>query len=728
MSAQQYHSSNDKSSEKKKIGESDDNSRILDPIGRSEGAISVFIEEMPGTAEDDSPEKKKHEAASESLTTEAFANRRKGNSEKSDDEGSLYEDEPEDECDIIDGESEVEKVIDVTELSPDIRDKKRSRRSISVACKTTTARGLETASRANDEQWMLRLEELREYKRREGTCNVPRQPLENRKLSIWVMTQRKQYKILKEGKRSSMTIDRIALLEAEGFMWARDHDTWDERLRQLRLYKAEFGDCQVPKEYKSNPKLGYWVKTQRTQYNLLKKRKRSTMTASRIEALEAVGFSWNGYTNRYKSGGRTPVRNDKKWLLRFRELQAYRKEHGNCLVPAKYEVNPKLGYWVNNQRQQHRLKKKGKPSLITQDRIDKLTVEGFVWDINSQKSFEERLEELKEYKAQFGDCLVPSNYEENPQLGPWVMNQRNQYKRFTMNQPSWITKEKIDALDTLGFIWESRDDAWEKRYNELILFKEANGTCKVPSRYDANPQLGNWVAKQRRQYNLIMKGEGSTMSQAQLNALEGIGFIWDLRDTASWDDRLEELRIYESETGHCLVPRHYPSSAQLGQWVSTQRIQYRLMQEGKGSSMTAERASQLDDLNFVWYYPDESDVDEHEHEHDVEQEAVLEERADHMLAHSCRGTGEAVNDPKLEQRECDNYGVSAYEMPEQIPTGGDNVPMQTEPCNPFVQETGEDINVGVDLSDEAVRRRIECASQSISSADDCVVDYNIADI
>mmetsp|Transcript_13051 Transcript_13051/g.19878 ORF Transcript_13051/g.19878 Transcript_13051/m.19878 type:complete len:740 (+) Transcript_13051:2-2221(+) len=739
MSTRMYHGSNEKIHEIRKGREIDDDPILPSCARRSEekSDVSVVVEEITGAAEEEplAGRKKRKPASSAMRMNDSGFFQRKICTNEIDKEKSCCEDGHGADCNSIVGRDD-DEVIDVTELSPDKRNKKRiCHNKNGEIYETATTGGLATANRANDEQWTLRLEELREYKRREGTCNVPRQPAENRKLSIWVMTQRKQYKLRKEGKRSSMTEDRIALLEAEGFMWARDHDTWDERLRQLRLYKAEFGDCQVPKEYKPNPKLGYWVKTQRTQYNLLKKKKRSTMTATRIKALEAVGFSWNGYTNRYKSGGRSPVRNDKKWLLRYRELQAYREEHGNCLVPAKYEGNPQLGYWVNNQRQQYRLKKRGKPSLITQDRIDMLTMEGFVWDVNCQKSFEERLEELKEYKAQFGDCLVPSSYEENPQLGPWVMNQRNQYKRYKMNLPAWITKEKIDALDALGFIWESRDDAWGKRYTELKAFKEATGTCKVPSRYDANPQLGNWVAKQRRQYNMLTKGEGSTMTQAQLTALESIGFIWDLRDTASWDDRVEELRLYKNETGHCLVPRHYPSNPQLGQWVSTQRVQYRLMQEGKGGVMTPERASLLDSLDFIWNDSNENDVDEDIHEDDFEENVGSQRESDHILEHSSGETRETVIDPNVERMECETYGVSTYDLPEDIPTNERNVQLQPESCSSFVQETEAVIDVDVDVSDEDVKQGIgcmcnddSCTPKSISSTDDCIVSYSIADI
>jgi hypothetical protein len=35
-------------------------------------------------------------------------------------------------------------------------------------------------------------------------------------------------------------------------------------------------------------------------------------------------------------------------------------------------------------------------------------------------SWNQKLEELKAYEAEHGDCLVPQRYPANPQLGAWV--------------------------------------------------------------------------------------------------------------------------------------------------------------------------------------------------------------------------------------------------------------------------------------------------------------------
>lgn len=54
---------------------------------------------------------------------------------------------------------------------------------------------------------------------------------------------------------------------------------------------------------------------------------------------------------------------------------------------------------------------------MTPERIDALEKLGMVWSMCDHVDWEERLEELRQYKQKYGDCLVPNKFPENPQLG-----------------------------------------------------------------------------------------------------------------------------------------------------------------------------------------------------------------------------------------------------------------------------------------------------------------------
>ena len=72
--------------------------------------------------------------------------------------------------------------------------------------------------------WEEKLQELRRYRDKYSDCNVPSNFPENPKLGMWVKCQRRQYKLFKEGKQSSMTRERIEELEEMGFTWGlRNH-------------------------------------------------------------------------------------------------------------------------------------------------------------------------------------------------------------------------------------------------------------------------------------------------------------------------------------------------------------------------------------------------------------------------------------------------------------------------------------------------------------------------
>lgn len=145
-----------------------------------------------------------------------------------------------------------------------------------------------------------------------------------------------------------------------------------------------------------------------------------------------------------------------------------------------------------------------------------------------------------------------------------------------------------------------QEDQWEARFSELLEFKARHGHCDVPHPFHENPALGTWVKRQRYQYKLKIIGRRrSTMTEHRIEILEKAGLVWNLQ-TSTWETRLRELQEYLQEHGDCIVPTHYATNKALASWVKSQRKQYKMFRDGKASSMTAERISQLDMLGFTW--------------------------------------------------------------------------------------------------------------------------------
>ena len=141
----------------------------------------------------------------------------------------------------------------------------------------------------------------------------------------------------------------------------------------------------------------------------------------------------------------------------------------------------------------------------------------------------DRFEDMIHFQRHRGHCLVPHNFPENPALAQWVKRQRYQYKLKYEGKHSTLTQEREQALEELGFVWDSHRAAWEERFNELVAYLKKHGNCNVPTNYPENRQLSIWVKCQRRQYRLFCDGEKSNMTHERLAKLELLGFVWNPR-------------------------------------------------------------------------------------------------------------------------------------------------------------------------------------------------------
>jgi hypothetical protein len=291
-----------------------------------------------------------------------------------------------------------------------------------------------------------------------------------------------------------------------GFEWNTEkeipYDTaWRQRFQQLLEYKQNYGNCKVPRKYSGNPQLGNWVYTQRQN------KRKGTLGVERQARLDLIGFEW---------GKKEEEINQAAWRQRFQQLVEYKQTQGDCKVPYSYSVNPHLGSWVMTQR---RNKKTGRLDVERQARLDSI---GFEWgkeEISAQVAWGQRFQQLVEYKQTHGDCKVPNEYSDNPQLSSWVMTQRRN------KQTGRLDVERQAELDLIGFEWGKEERipleiAWKQRFQQLVEYKQTHGDCRVPRQYSVNPQLGFWVNAQRRNKR---KGTLGVERQAQLDS---IGFEW----------------------------------------------------------------------------------------------------------------------------------------------------------------------------------------------------------
>jgi len=152
------------------------------------------------------------------------------------------------------------------------------------------------------ENWTEKFEELLRFREQNGHCLVPNCHPENPALAQWTKRQRYQHKLKQDGKRSTITDERVRALDEAGFVWDSHKAVWSERLEELKEFRKEYKHCNVPSRYKPNHQLAIWVKRQRRQWKNKLDRLPNCMTDDRQRALEAIGFIWD-----MKKGKRSPV-------------------------------------------------------------------------------------------------------------------------------------------------------------------------------------------------------------------------------------------------------------------------------------------------------------------------------------------------------------------------------------------------------------------------------------
>jgi hypothetical protein len=252
------------------------------------------------------------------------------------------------------------------------------------------------------------------------------------------------------------------------------------------------------------------VDTQRQNYKFYQQRKKSLLTEERISMLEREGMIWDVHEN--------------NWETRYQELVAYKSKHGDC-NPPQAEEYAELWTWVFVQRRMYSIRSAGQPSSMSDKRIEALEKLDFVFNMH-EAIWNQRILELKEYKRNFGDCLVPKTFLPNPTLAKWVDQQRTQYKYLQDGQRSHLTTERIKLLEYVGFVWNVHRYRWNIRLQELELFFEMNGHTKVPSKGNNNT-LVNWIRRQKSEYNKYVNGEKAQLDEERVLLLRSAGLALD---------------------------------------------------------------------------------------------------------------------------------------------------------------------------------------------------------
>mmetsp|Transcript_26245 Transcript_26245/g.58328 ORF Transcript_26245/g.58328 Transcript_26245/m.58328 type:complete len:475 (-) Transcript_26245:330-1754(-) len=210
------------------------------------------------------------------------------------------------------------------------------------------------------DQWEKTFSLLKQYKKREGHCNVPQNHEETgTRLGRWLLYQRRA---MKTGKLDESYQNR---LEEVGVIWDLYTQQWEEKYILLLRYKERKGHCNVPQHHQEGGvQLGSWLQWQRQA------KKRGVLESWCQRRLDELGVSWDVLEDH--------------WNATFALLVKYKEREGHCNVPFRHEEDGvRLGFWLHTQRQ---VKKGQTNGILDADRLSRLNDLGISWTMKQWKS------------------------------------------------------------------------------------------------------------------------------------------------------------------------------------------------------------------------------------------------------------------------------------------------------------------------------------------------------
>lgn len=282
------------------------------------------------------------------------------------------------------------------------------------------------------------------------------------------------------------------------------------------------------------------------------------------------------------------------WDTMYGYAKQYYEQNGDLLVSKTYMTPDgySLGSWISVQRRVYAGKANG---VLTQDRIKKLEAIGIVWDSYSDMTWKRNFAAAEKYYTAHGDLMVPAAYvdDDGVKLGTWISNLRSYRKSGAKS--SYMTPDRIKALDAIGMVWDGLDFAWMQNYTAAMNYYKNHGDLRPPMHYvDENGvRLYDWLVSVRSDRR---RGITSYLTEDRIAALDQIGMEWRNPNEVRWYEAYSLAQDYYSEHGSLDMPNQYkaPNGYGLGAWLNQQKKKYR---EGK---LDEPYISLLNELDINW--------------------------------------------------------------------------------------------------------------------------------
>lgn len=274
-----------------------------------------------------------------------------------------------------------------------------------------------------DAQWNQGYAAAREYAKRNKDLRVHAKYVTESgyKLGGWIAEQRKLR------LADALPQDRISLLDEIGMSWNPTDETWQAAYAELRQYREENGNLDVPQDFLSRDGINLfkWIGTQRLA------RGKGKMSKERVALLDEIGFPWD------------PER--ERWTRRYTEVKAALGGRTSrlSLLPGSPDR-----IWLDNQAIAYRQGKLDAERTTLLEALGIGSDEQWALWLNTY-------EELVAFVKEEGHFRVPEDYHtvDDIALAKWVSTQRSRWRR------GRLPDRECRMLDKIEFPWETSRQA-----------------------------------------------------------------------------------------------------------------------------------------------------------------------------------------------------------------------------------------------------------------------------
>lgn len=393
------------------------------------------------------------------------------------------------------------------------------------------------------DSWYIAYNDAADFWRANGHLNMPKDEKGKSgiRLGAWLILQRRKKNL------GELTEKQIKLLDDIGFEW--EVDRFARGYRYAKDYYERYGNLDISRTYKceNGYALGVWICNYRNAYN--GKKSPVAITQEQVLALEQIGMIWQ-----------TAAKD--VWTQRYLEVKTYCDKHGNLpTLKTADGDNKKCAHWILNQR------KKFQSGELSEKQLKQLAEIGVTeeWLSPRLTPFEKGYQVAKAHYEECGNLDIPTNFRHKSGfwLGAWADKIRKKRDE--------LTKEQIERLDAIGFVWEQESsDHFEERFALAKKYYDKHGNLPLEPKQcvsDDELRICQWLRRQ-----LIKKNEGK-LDQERIDRLSGIGMDFLNSLERGWNRGYSHAEAYRTEFGDLDVIVSYVAADgyPLGEWLHSQR-------------------------------------------------------------------------------------------------------------------------------------------------------------